>query len=76
MKYYVYILFSKTIMIHLCIIYDDKDKTFFAIIITFCNFFIAKCELFSIFYPFIKIFVNFITTNIAKSKQIETYGLL
>ena len=54
MKYYVYILFSKTIMIHLCIIYDDKDKTFFVIIITFCNFFIAKCELFLFFTPLLR----------------------
>ena len=54
MKYYVYILFSKTIMIHLCIIYDDKDKTFFAIIITFCNFFIAKCKLFLFFTPLLR----------------------
>ena len=38
MKYYVYILFSKTIMMHLRIIYEDKDITFSAIILTNCKF--------------------------------------
>ena len=55
MKYYVYILFSKTIMMLLCIIYEDKDKTFFVIIIPFCNFFIIKCKLFLFFTPLLRL---------------------
>ena len=39
---------------HFSIIYDDKDITFFAIIITFCNFFLAKCKLFPFFISLLR----------------------
>ena len=36
------------------IIYDDKDITFSTIILTFCNFFLAKRKLFLFFTPLLR----------------------
>ena len=58
MKYFCIYYYSKTIHDAYRIIYEDKDITFFAIIITFCNFFLAKCKLFPFFTPLLRLLLT------------------